>query len=272
MKHPHAVLVQPSKHPPPASIHVEARSTWTSRATNKLKPPSARSTWRSNHIWIDNAQSKLVGAKPCKFGAKQKIIFWVFVACLDNSSLGLSSTASSQITEACIYILYIYIHTYIIPSSIFRCCQETSKDTIGWPESHRMIPFVWKNGDDLNQHGEKKHILGSLSKEIEHTNIMGSTYGIEYDWIKRHTLIFFGDEVYKIVQSTIRLILFSWKPHKDKASIGSAHQAWFWDCIKIQSGYPSHGKSLINGGFNGKIIYKWENNHVMNQALQSIIL
>ena len=119
MKHPHAVLVQPSKHPPPASIHVEARSTWTSRATNKLKPPSARSTWRSNHIWIDNAQSKLVGAKPCKFGAKQKIMFWVFVACLDNSSLGLSSTASSQITEACTHTyIYIYIHTHIY---IYRC-------------------------------------------------------------------------------------------------------------------------------------------------------
>ena len=50
------------------------------------------------------------------------------------------------------------------------------------------------------------HILGSLSKEIEHTNIMGSKYGIESNKI---TLIFFGDEVYKIVQSTIRLILCS---------------------------------------------------------------
>ena len=57
---------------------------------------------------------------------------------------------------------------------------------------------------------KKTHILGSLSKEIEHTNIMGSKYVIELN----NTHIFFGDEVYKIVQSTIRLVLVSWKPHK----------------------------------------------------------
>ena len=53
--------------------------------------------------------------RPCKFGANKKIMFWVFVECIGNLALGSSKTASSQITQPCIYIyICIYnINTYI---------------------------------------------------------------------------------------------------------------------------------------------------------------
>jgi asparagine N-glycosylation enzyme membrane subunit Stt3 len=59
-----------------------------------------------------------------------------------------------------------------------------------------------------------------------------------------------------------------WFHYKNTAQLVSSHHNKRWLCL--QPGYPigeidcyplviwhSHGKSLINGGFNGKIIYKW---------------
>ena len=52
--------------------------------------------------------------RPCKFGANKKIMFWVFVECIGNLALGSSKTASSQITQPCIYLcMYVSIYLYL---------------------------------------------------------------------------------------------------------------------------------------------------------------
>ena len=45
-----------------------------------------------------------------------------------------------------------------------------------------------------------------------------------------------------------------------KQEFSEKEDAWLW--LRRLEGYPlviehSHGESPINGGFNGKIIYKW---------------